>query len=214
MQACRLFFLPGLMAACLLLLPVPALATQDDTQFWLYFNGVAELDEGVVGTIEFSPRARTGSEVLLVRGNVDFRAAPGLDLGGGATWVEFAPGHEFRTHQQATLTRGVVQFRTRTEQRFFGGAESAQLRLRQRVQVTLPVTESLRALANAELLYIARPENPAQQARVDSWRLNLLANYRLSPKLELGAGYLAIYSPRAGAPDRLSHVPMLRLTVR
>ena len=208
-RICRLFLLP----VCLLA-PVPALATQDDTQFWVFLNGVVPIEDNLTATFELSPRLRENEDQLLMRGNVDLRVARGLELGGGAAWVEFASGHELRTHQQATLSRGIAQFRTRVEQRFFGGADRAQLRLRQRVQVTVPVAENLRTVANAELLYIAQPESRAQQARVDSWRLNVMANYRVSPALELGAGYLAIYSPRAGAADRLSHVPMLRLTLR
>lgn len=205
----------SLLPACLLLLaPLPAQATQDDAQLWLFLQAAVPIEDGVTASFEISPRMRENEDQVLVRGNVDFRIANGVELGGGAAWVDYASGHEFRTQQQATLTSGITQFRTRIEQRFFGGADRAQWRLRQRVQVTLPVAQNLRAVANAELLYIARTESPLQQARVDSWRFNVMANYRVSQSLEIGAGYLAIYSPRAGAADRLSHVPTLRLAIR
>ncbi|MFC3097787.1 DUF2490 domain-containing protein [Alteraurantiacibacter palmitatis] len=205
----------GLLA---LLYPAPALATRDDGQLWFILSGVVPLDDGVSATLEASPRLRENADQLLLRGHVDVRVAQGLDAGGGAAWVEQAGGHEFRVHQQMQWTDGPLQLRTRVEQRFFAGADRAQLRLRQRVQLTLPVAARLRGVANAELFYIAVPENRVQSARVDSWRLNLMANYRLSPRAELGAGYLAIYAPRPGpgpaGADRLSHVPQIRLTLR
>lgn len=197
-----------------ILIPTPALATQDDGQLWLILLGVVPLEEGVIATLEASPRIRESSDQLLVRGHVDVRVARGLDVGGGAAWVEYAGGHELRLHQQAQWADGPLQLRSRVEQRFFPGADRAQLRLRQRMQVTVPVTERLRAAVNGELFYIAVPENRAQSARVDSWRANAMLNYRLSPSAELGAGYLAIYSPRPGPGDRLSHVPQIRLTLR
>ncbi|MFC3100912.1 DUF2490 domain-containing protein [Altererythrobacter lauratis] len=206
--------LARLAAFLALLAPVPALATQDDGQLWLYLVGVVPLEDGVVSTLEFSPRRRENADQVLVRGSVDFRVAPGLDVGGGTAWVENAGGHEFRLHQQLQWATGPLQLRSRVEQRFFAGADRAQLRLRQRVQVTVPVAERLRGILNGELLYIAVPENRAQSARVDSWRLNAMASYRLSPRAELAAGYLAIYVPRPGPGDRLSHVPQIRLTLR
>ena len=201
-----------------ILIPTPALATQDDGQLWVILLGIVPLDEGVIATLEASPRMRENSDQLLLRAHVDVHVARGLDLGGGTAWVDYAGGHEFRLHQQVQWADGPLQLRSRVEQRFFAGADRAQLRLRQRIQVTVPLADRLRAAVNGELFYIAVPENRAQSARVDSWRANVMLNYRLSPRAELGAGYLAIYSPRPGpgpaGADRLSHVPQVRLTLR
>lgn len=204
-----------LMAALgVLACPVPALATQDDGQFWLYLVASMPLDEETNATLELSPRRRENADQVLVRGSVDVRVAPRLDLGGGVALVEYAGGHEFRLHQQVQWSDGPLQLRTRVEQRFLAGADRAQWRLRQRVQVTVPVAERLRGTVNAELLYIAMTENRAASARVDSWRVSAMASYRLTHRAELAAGYLAIYSPRPGPGDRLSHVPQIRLTLR
>lgn len=200
--------------AGLLLIPAPARAAVEDTQLWLFLNGVVPLDDDLTATLEVSPRLREGADQLLLRGSVDRQVAREVQIGGGASWVDFAGGREFRPHQQIQFTRGPVQFRTRVEERFLAGADRVQIRLRQRVQITLPLADRVRGVANGEMLYIAQAESRTGSARVESWRANVGANYRLSPHAELGLGYLAIYSPRAGARDRLSHVPQLRLTIR
>lgn len=200
--------------ATLLVISAPARAAEEDTQLWLFFNAVVPLEEDLSATIEVSPRRREGADQLLLRGSLDWRVAQGVDLGGGASWVEYAGGREFRPHQQAQFSHGPLHFRTRVEERFFAGADRAQIRLRQRIQVTVPLADRLRGMANGELLYIARPESRTGSARVDSWRANVAASYRLSSHAELSVGYLAIYSPRTDARGRLSHVPQLRFTVR
>lgn len=191
----------------------PARATAEDTQLWLFLNGIVPLAEDATATLELSPRLRNGPDQVLARGSIDWQVSQGVQLGGGASWVDFAGGHEFRPHQQVQLTQGPLQFRTRMEERFFAGADRAQIRLRQRVQLSVPLAAGLRGVANGEVLYIARAESRTGSARVDSWRGTAGANYRLSPRAELGLAYLAIYSPRAGARDRLSHVPQIRLTL-
>jgi hypothetical protein len=204
----------SLVALFAALLAAPVHAAEEDLQLWGFITAIVPVDEGVTATFELSPRLREGTEQLQSRAGLDFAVTPLVDLGGGVIWVEFDRGHEFRTYQQAELTLGRVQFRTRIEERFLAGAERAQLRLRPRVQYTLPLAQGLRSAASVEYLHVVRSEVPGQPAPTDSWRFNLSAAYRISPHIELGAGYLAIFRPHPTAPDRLSHVQQLRLTVR
>ncbi len=192
----------------------PAQAAEDDTQLWLYANTVIPLGDDASATFELSPRFREGGDQLLVRGTAELKLSPEVTVGGGAAYVEFADGHEFRPHQQLTLTFGPVALRSRVEERFFAGADRMQLRLRQRIQLATEVAPGTRLSGSAELLYIARTEDPADDARVDSWRFQAVAQHRFSKRVEAGLGYLLIYSPRAGAPDRVSHVPQISLVVR
>lgn len=196
------------------LISTPVQAAEEDLQLWGFITAVVPVDEGATATFELSPRLREGTEQLQSRASLDFEVTPQVDLGGGVVWAEFDRGHEFRTYQQAGLSLGRVQLRIRAEERFLAGAERAQLRLRPRVQYTLPLAQGVRAAANIEYLYIVRSEVPGQPARTDSWRFNLSAAYRASPHIELGVGYVAVYRPRPGTPDRLSHAPQLRLTLR
>ena len=196
------------------LLAAPAQAEEQDVQLWGFLTAIVPVDDGATATFELSPRLRAGTEQLQSRAGVDFAVTPLVDLGGGVIWVEFDRGHEFRTYQQAELSLGRVHLRTRVEERFLAGADRAQLRVRPHVQYSQPLAPGLRGSTSIEMLYVVRSEVPGQPDRTDSWRFNVAAAYRVSPHIELGAGYLAVYRPRPGAPDRLSHAPQLRLTVR
>jgi hypothetical protein len=192
----------------------PAMAADEDTQVWLYANAVVPLAEQTSATFELSPRFREGDDQLLARATAELRLSGRVSVGAGAAYVDTAGNHEIRPHQQVTLAAGRLAFRTRVEQRFFEGAERMQLRLRQRVQLSLPVGPATRLTGSGEVLYIARTENRTSAARVDSWRGVAAVNHRLSPHLDGTVGYLLIYSPRSGAEDRISHVPQLTLTWR
>lgn len=196
------------------MLAAPAHASEEDTQLWIFANTVVPMGDAATASLELSPRFREGSDQLLVRGTIDFRLSESVSAGGGAAFVEFAGGDEWRAFQQLTLSTGQISFRTRVEERFFDGADRAQIRLRQRVQVSFPVAKATRLSGSAELLYIVQPESRLADARVDSWRGNLSLQRRLSPRMDAALGYLLIYSPRPGAPDRISHVPQVTITFR
>jgi hypothetical protein len=198
-----------------LALPGPARAADEDTQLWLYFNTVVPVAKDANATIELSPRIRESGDQFLARGTVDFKLSPGVTLGGGAAYVEnHGAADEFRPHQQLTLTAGPLSFRTRVEERFFTGADRMQLRLRQRIQLTEPIAQGTKFSLAGELLYIARPENRTTDARIDSWRGTASLQHRFSKHVEGTLGYLLLYSPREGKPDKLSHVPQVTLTAR
>jgi hypothetical protein len=193
----------------------PARASDDDTQLWLYFNTAVPLAPNVGATFELSPRLREGGDQFLARGIVDFKLSPGVSVGGGLAYVaNHGAAEELRPIQQLTLTAGKLAFRTRVEERFFDGADRMQLRLRERIQLTQPLARDTKLTAAGELLYIARTENRASEPRVDSWRFALAAQHRFGKRIEGGLGYLLIYSPRDGKPDRVSHVPQITLTAR
>lgn len=192
----------------------PARAADEDTQLRLYLNTVVPVATNVTGALELSPRFREGPNQFRTRGTIDFKLSPGASVGGGAAWTEFAGGHEFRSHEQLTLKSGPLAFRTRVEERSFAGADRIQLRLRQRVQLSKPVARNTELAGSVELLYIVRPENRTSSARIDSWRFETEVQHRFSTHVEGALGYLLIYGPRERAPDKISHVPELTLTVR
>lgn len=193
---------------------VAARAADEDTQLWLTGAIAAPLGENVSGTLEVSQRYREGADQLLTRAGAELTLAKGFSVGAALAYVEFSGGNEFRLHQQATFTTGPFAFRSRVEERWFAGADRTEVRLRQKVTATWPVAANTRVAVAGELLYIARPQSDGAKARVDQWRAQTSLQHRLSPHLEATVGYLMIYSPRAGVPDRLSHVPQLTLTWR
>lgn len=205
----------ALLGACCALSSSPALAGDEDTQLWLYFNTVAPLAKSATATVELSPRLREGGDQFLARGTAEFRLSPAISLGGGAAYVEnHGAADEFRPHQQVTFAAGPLAFRTRVEERFFAGADRAQIRLRERVQLTEPVGRDTKLSLAGELLYIARTENRTAEARVDSWRGTASIQHRFGKRIDGTLGYLLIYSPRERKPDKVSHVPQVTLTAR
>jgi hypothetical protein len=194
---------------------VPARAAEEDVQVWIGESASTALSSTAQGTLDLSQRFRDSGNQRLTRGTVEFRLSPHAAIGGGAAYVSTLDGaDEFRPHQQLTLTYGPLALRTRVEERFFEHADRMELRLRQRIGVTVPVSHRLKAGLSGELLYIAQSQDANKGAYVDQWRANATLARHLAADLEAMLGYLAIYSPREGSPDKLSHVAQLTLTLK
>jgi len=193
---------------------VPVHAADEDTQLWLYLNTVVPVETDLTATFELSPRFRENGDQLLARASLDHRMSDRLSLGGAVAYVEFASGHEFRLHQQAVVALGPFAFRSRVEERWFAGADRPQIRLRQRVAATVPITGTTKAVMGGEVSYVAQSEINGASARVEQWRAQAALQRKFSPHFDASVGYLFIYSPRPGTADRISHVPQLTLTVR
>jgi len=194
---------------------IPAHAADDDFQLWISESVSAPLSPATHATLDLSQRIRETGDQLLARGTVELRLSPVAAIGGGAAYVEtIDAADEFRPHQQLTLTYGPLALRSRVEERFFEDADRMELRLRQRIGLTVPVSRRLHAGLAGELLYIAQSQDSRRGAHVDQWRANATLTRRLGDTLDGTLGYLAILSPRTGQADRLSHVAQVTLTLR
>jgi len=203
------------LAAIVLACPCPAFAADEDVQLWVSQSATLPVGDTVDGTLDLSQRVRDSGNQLLTRGTAELRLSDNAVLGGGAAYVAtHDAADEFRPHQQLTLTFGPLALRTRVEQRFFDGADRMELRLREKVTATWPVTHRLKAALAGELLYTAQSRDSGQGDHVDQWRANATLTRRLTDSLESTLGYLAIVTPRDGAPDKLSHVIQLSVTYR
>jgi hypothetical protein len=205
----------GLAGAVLALLAAsPAYATDEDTQLWAVLSATVPLSDTASAQFELSPRLRDGPDQVLTRGSVDFVIAEGLTVAGGAAYVEFAGGNEFRPHQQVAYTTGPLTLRTRLEERFFEDGDRAQLRLRQQARLAFPLDPKTQISGGAEVLYIVQSEVPGGDKRVDQWRAEIAMRRRLSGHFDAALTYRAILSPRGPLEDRLSHVPIVTLAWR
>ncbi|WP_121116705.1 DUF2490 domain-containing protein [Croceibacterium ferulae] len=194
----------------------PALAN-DDTQLWHYSILTAPVGSDGRLTLEVSPRTRegaVGNEQVNNRATYDHRLNDTVTIGGGAAFIAAAGPNEFRPHQQLTLSAGPFQARTRVEQRFFNGADRMALRLRQRLQLTAALSDDTSINGSAEVLYNARTQTVGAPKGVDSWRGRIGVQHEVSDRLEMGAAYLLILSPRGEQEDQWSHVPQVSLTWR
>ena len=207
-------------------LATPALAQEEDTQFWVYTVGKTDLGKDTSLTVDFTARwreERRGDEQQTARFTILHDVAPenksaakiGVRIGGGGGVFETEGGRtELRPHQEIDLSYGRVSARTRIEQRFFDGAERMELRVRQLVRYTQPFGDDVKLAVDGEYLGLAQTrERDSSRAR-NQWRARAILSAKVSDRLSLGGGYMAIYTPREGRPDRLAHVPEAYITVR
>jgi hypothetical protein len=204
-------------AVALWLTPNAALASESDVQFWGQLSAIVPATKAVTATFEITSKQReprVGGDQLQARGSIDVAISKKFSLGGGMTVVETAGPTELRPHQQLTLTFGNLALRTRLEERLVDGANRMGLRIRQRALLKLPLDHNDRLAPAVELLYNLRQTNPAVKPGVQEVRFTLTEQHKFSDALELGIGYLLIFAPRPGLPDRFTHAPQLTLTWR
>ncbi|MEO0063541.1 MAG: hypothetical protein RLZZ08_2101 [Pseudomonadota bacterium] len=194
------------------LAPVSAQAADEDTQLWSSVIVAAPVGK-VNAQWENSWRLREGTDQWLTRASFDSAVAKGLTLGAGFAYVHDAAGGDIRPHQQLTYATGHLSFRTRLEEQFFPAPRATQFRLRQRALYAVPIDAGDKINLTAEALYIVR-RGTGGSARRDQWRAGASLVHKLVPKLEGSIGYLAIYAPRTGGPDKLSHAAQIGLTFR
>ncbi|MBI1403039.1 MAG: DUF2490 domain-containing protein [Porphyrobacter sp.] len=195
--------------------PSKALAAEEDTQFWLVASATGDIADGTRLTLDASQRWREqarGDAQQTFRVTLERTAAEGLRLGGGAMILDAGGATELRPFQQAVYTTGRLELRTRIEERFFDGADRMELRLRQRIQISGKLGGGWRGSIGGEWLGLLQGRSRGQGASTEQWRALLGVSRQVAPKLDAGAAYWLILSPRGERRDRLSHVPMATVT--
>jgi len=200
----------------------PLSAQEEDTQFWFYAVAKTDLGDHTSLAVDFTARWREeqrGDEQQTARFTILHDVAPdakiGVRIGGGGGVFETEGGRtELRPHQEIDLSFGRVSARSRIEQRFFDGADRMELRVRQLVRYTQPFGDDVKLAVDGEYLGLAQTrERDSSRAR-NQWRARAILSAKVSDRLSLGGGYMAIHTPREGRPDRLAHVPEAYITLR
>lgn len=202
------------LALLLILAASPARASDSDLQFWTTATASAPLSKRLTGTIEASQRfrgAEAGRDQLQLRGNLDLALDKTVSLGGGLTYSDSGAIHEVRPHQQVSLTFGNVSLRTRLEERFIEGSGVTGLRLREKLQLRLPVDKQDRLALWAEPFFVLQPATTGKPTGLEQLRLGITDEHRLSRHLGLSFGYLLIITPHRAAATHFAHVPLLTL---
>lgn len=206
--------LPILAAA---LVAAPASASDESAQFWMFGSTLIPVSEDVTATAMLFQRFRDeshGGDSQVARTSIDWEASKGVTLGGGLTYVQTATSHQWRTHQQVTLTMGQVSLRSQLEQGMKPGADRTQIRLREKLQTAIRLDPEDRLLLSGEFLYLLQPEVSGEHARVDSLRAAAQLQHRLGKHVDGTLGYMLIVSPRPGEEDQIAHAPQVGLTYR
>ncbi|ASJ91804.1 DUF2490 domain-containing protein [Porphyrobacter sp. CACIAM 03H1] len=197
--------------------PSKARAAEEDVQLWQIAIVTGDLAKDTALTVDVSQRWREtarGGDQQTFRFSIDQRVAEGVRIGGGAAVFEAGGSTELRPHQQITIVRGGFESRTRFEQRFFDGADRAELRLRQRIQYTHPLGKGWRASVGGEVLGLLQGRNAGDGASTDQWRAQVRIMHAVNDRLEVAASYWLIGFPRGDRPDRYTHVPQTVVTWR
>lgn len=190
----------------------PAMATDEDFQFYVYLKGSFSIAENVTNTTEISPRWREGSDILQLRTTFETPVADGLKLGAGGAYVESGGSHEIRPHQQIVYSSGPISARTKLEERFFEGADRVELRLRQNVKLSQHIAGNTSGSISGEALYTLQSRNRGNTEPGDQWRGEIGLSQHLSDSFSIAEAYRAIYTPHDTRSDTLNHIAILTLS--
>ncbi len=208
-----------LAAMTLPMIAAPAYAAED-TQFWVSEALTFKADDNDSITLDFSQRARSdadsGGEQSLNRITWDHRIADGVQIGGGFAYLKSEVDEELRFHQQLTASHGILQSRTRLEQRFFDNADEPIWRLRERIQATVPLdADKIWALVGAtELFFHLNRARPSDKTGLAVMRLQGGVRRSLGKSVDVQLLYMRQQTFRDNEPDTFNNVPWLSLNWR
>lgn len=205
----------------LLLVPAaPAFAATHDTQFWATEMMTLKMSGTDSLTLDASQRARSdrtsGGEQTLHRLSYDHALLPKLQIGGGFAYLDAEPVKELRLHQQVVATHGIVQSRTRLEQRFFSNTDTASWRLRQRIQLAKPLDadKDWTLMAAGEAFFHLNRARPDDATGLAVFRLQAGLRRAINRHVDVQLLYMRQQTIRDGGADAIAHVPWLTLSWR
>lgn len=216
-RSSRPFALP--VGAMLALASAPAPAADDHLELW--FNPVAVVDLGNRNFVELDTQQRfreqPAGDTYVARLGLGREIAEGVTATVGLHRGREGDVRETRFMQQlAYPLAGPMRGRTRIEQRLVDGSGRTGLRLRQRVQASVPLSSrpgGWAIAANAEGFFTLRPTAGGGDTGLTGVR-TYVGVERDFARLRLGLGYTRQHSIRKGAPDRIGHAPTLALIFR
>jgi hypothetical protein len=201
----------------------PAQATEDDFNVWLgQFATINATDKAYV-RIEAQERFTNDADrlgQLLLRSLVGYRIDKDVNIGAGYAYVRTDPVgpaqlNEHRFYQELNVrllsTEGGVTLdsRTRLEQRTFEEREDTSWRLRNFVQLRVPVTQNNKIVAYTEP-FLDLNETGVQRGGLSIWRNFVGLSIPLAKNIEVVPGYLNQHVFREGE-DRSDHTLNINL---
>lgn len=218
----RRLALPLLAALALVLAPSPAAAAEEDGNVWLGQFATINAGEKVYVRLEAQERFTNDAErlgQLLLRSLVAYRISPKVNAGIGYAYVLTDPVgpvrlNEHRYYQELNVRliddNGVtLDSRTRLEQRTFEEREDTSWRIRNFVQLRVPVSENNKLVLYTEP-FVDLNETGVQRGGLSIWRNFAGVSIPLAKGVEVVPGYLNQYVVRDGA-DRIDHTANVNL---
>lgn len=196
----------------------PALAGDDDNEFWFNPSLTRTIDARTVIEVETAQRFRKDPrhDTYYVRGWVkrDDAHANTWGVGIEQRW-NGSEQREVRLLQQVGYAWRNIDLRTRMEQRFVSTDPQTGWRVRQRVGTSIPLgdaEEHWSLTANAELFLTLRNTDPDGQTGITGVR-TFVGLERSFGRYDVSLGYLRQQEVRDDAPDRIGHAPFVGLNI-
>jgi hypothetical protein len=204
-------------------LAVPASATEDDFNIWLGQFATINATDKVYVRLEAQERFTNDADrlgQLLLRSLVGYRLNKNVNIGAGYAYILTDPVgpvelNEHRFYQELnvrliTTESGVtLDSRTRLEQRTFEEREDTAWRLRNFVQLRVPISNENKLVAYTEP-FIDLNETSVQRGGLSIWRNFVGVSVPLAKGIEVVPGYLNQHVFRDGA-DRSDHTANVNL---
>lgn len=210
------------LSAAALATAAPALATEDDANVWLGQFATINASEKVYVRLEAQERFTNDAErlgQLLLRSLVAYRLNDRINAGVGYAFVLTDPVgpvelNEHRYYQELNVRLidkdGItLDSRTRLEQRTFEEREGTSWRLRNFVQLRVPVSRNNKIVAYTEP-FIDLNQTDVQRGGLSIWRNFVGVSIPLAKGIEVVPGYLNQHVVRDGR-DRSDHTANVNL---
>ena len=201
-----------------LALATPALASDEDMEFWFNPSVSKAVRDGTSIELETAQRLRRDprTDTYFVRGWIKQDDAWDNSWGVGIEQRWNGPDQqEVRLLQQVGYQLGLIDFRTRMEQRFVSTDPQTGWRVRQRIGTSVPLGDSEDSwsfAADAELVVTLRSTDPDGQTGVTGLR-TFVGFEKGFGRYDLSLGYLRQQDVRDNAPDRIGHAPFVGVEV-
>lgn len=216
-------FLASLMLASI---ASPALAQDQDQQFWFKIDAGTDLSEQVDLGLEMNQRFGNDEGGVI---ESQYLAKIGVDIGGGVKLtgginrvVGVSDGRvdntEWRPRQEigfpiASLGRGALAGRVRLEQRFRSDGDDVGHRVRPEITYALLLTETLELEIGHESYFNLNTTDFGQRSGHERMRNFAALGFPIAPNVSASVGYLNQYRFNRNARDRMEHALTTGLSV-
>jgi len=216
-------FIAAIVALSAAAIATPATAQEEDFNIWLGQFATINATDDVYVRVEAQERFTNDADrlgQLLLRSLVGYRIDKDVNIGAGYAYILTDPVgpdqlNEHRFYQELNVrllsTEGGVTLdsRTRLEQRTFEEREDTSWRLRNFVQLRVPVSKNNKIVAYTEP-FIDLNETGVQRGGLSIWRNFVGVAIPLAKNIEVVPGYLNQHVFRDGQ-DRSDHTANVNL---